>query len=187
MLFLNKMNNRGSVLVLLVVVVAIVTALGSSLLNIVFANYDIKRFNTESKRAYYLSENGLNESYVRTRCLIKEAIEDSVDKTELYLIEYPLNEEAAKNIFKTNYKQYLTANIKSQINRHGNPSVEIRNLGSLIFISDVLIVSLRSAYVLDEVEKITWVELNISVPEFDDVNDEVYDVKDYIEFGNWNS
>ena len=146
---MNKMNNRGSVLVLLVVVVAIVTALGSSLLNIVFANYDIKRFNTESKRAYYLSENGLNESYVRTRCLIKEAIEDSVDKTELYLIEYPLNEEAAK--------------------------------------SDVLIVSLRSAYVLDEVEKITWVELNISVPEFDDVNDEVYDVKDYIEFGNWNS
>ena len=60
-------------------------------------------------------------------------------------------------------------------------------MGSLIFISDVLIVSLRSAYVLDEVEKITWVELNISVPEFDDVNDEVYDVKDYIEFGNWNS
>ena len=181
------MNNKGSVLVLLVIVIAIVIALGASLLNVVFTSYDIKRFNTETKQAFYLSENGLNESYVITRFLIEEAIEDSARKTEQYLIEYPLNEEEAKNIFKTNYKQYLTANIKNRINRYDNPSVEVRNSGSLLFIGDILIVSLRSESVFNEVEKITWVELNIGVPEYEDFIAGEYDVKDYIEFGNWSS
>lgn len=182
----DEMNNKGSVLVLLVIVIAIVIALGASLLNTVFINYDIKKFNTETKQAFYLSENGLNESYVVTRNLIEEAIDDSVHKAELYLIEYPLNYEEAKNIFISNYKQYLTSNIKNRIDRY-NPSVEVRNSGSLIFISNILIVSLRSESVLNEVERIVWVELNIGVPEYEDVIDGEYDVKDYIEFGNWSS
>ena len=36
-------------------------------------------------------------------------------------------------------------------------------------------------------EKIAWVELNIGVPEYEDVIDGEYDVKNYIEFGNWGS
>lgn len=183
----GKINNRGSVLVMLIIVIAIVFAMGTSLLNIVFINYNIKKFNTETKQAFYLSENGLNESYIAARNLIEEAVEDSVHKVRLYLIEYPANEEEAENIFNSNYTQFLTANIKTRINRCGNPSVEVRNSGSLIFISDILVVPLRSEAVLNEAEKIAWVELNIGVPEYEDVIDGEYDVKNYIEFGNWGS
>lgn len=182
------MNNKGSVLVLLIIVIAIVSALGASLLNIVFTNYDIKKFNTNSKEAFYLSENGLNVSYVNACNLIQEAIEDSLDKANLHLLEFPLDEELAKNIFYTNYRQFICANIIASINTNGNPAVEVRNSGSLIFVGNSLTVFVRSSYIHnDSIEKLTWVDLIIRVPGYDDVEGSGYDVKDYVEFANWKS
>ena len=180
-------DNKGSILVLLIIVISLVMVLGASLLNIVFKTYDIKRFNTENKKSFYLSENGLNESYVIAYKLIGEAIDDSTEKAELYLAEYPLSVEESKNLFKNNYKQYITASIRNRINTNRNPNVEVKNTESLAFIENELKVFLRSIYVSDNaIEKITWVELIISVPEIGDVIDGVFDVEKYIEFANWN-
>lgn len=182
------MNNKGSVLVLLIIVIAIVSALGVSLLNIVFVNYGIKRLNTESKQAFYLSEKGLNVSYVRACNLINEAISDSLDIANMHLLEFPLDEGGARNIFYLNYKQVICTTIKSSINANGNPSVEVRNSDGLNFTDNSLTILVRSSYIHnDSIEKLTWVDLIISVPGYDDVVDGVYDIKDYIKFANWKS
>lgn len=182
------MNNKGSTLVLLVIIIALVIVLGTTVLNVVMKQYEIKRFNTDAKQSFYMSETGLNEAYVRSCILINESIAKALQMAEEYLVVNPLNEIEAENIFITNYKLSIKSNIKKRIDTAANPSVEIRNGDVLVFIDNVLKVFIRSSYIHgSNVEKLTWVELVISVPEFDDVINGVYDVKDYIEFANWNS
>ena len=64
------MNNKGSTLVLLIIVIALVIVLGASVLNIAVKQYAIKKFNIDSKQAFYFSETGLNEAYVKSCALI---------------------------------------------------------------------------------------------------------------------
>ncbi len=180
------MNNKGSTLVLLIIVIALVMVLGASVLNIVVKQYEIKMFNSETKQSFYMCETGLNEAYVRSCVLINESIQIARQMAEDYLTFYPLNEIEAKNIFITNYKQNIRTNIKGRIDTGGNPSVEIIN-SSLLF-NNVLKVPLLSSYTnLGNNAKLMWVDLIISVPEFSDVVNGGYDVKDYINFDNWNS
>lgn len=182
------MNNKGSTLVLLVIVIALVIVLGTSVLNVVIQHYEIKKFNTDSKQSFYMSETGLNEAYVKSCILINESIVKALQIAEEYLYVNLLNEIEAANIFVTNYKLNIKSNIKNRINTAANPSVEIRNEDSLVFIGNTLTVLLKSTYInSNNVEKLTWVELVISVPEFGDVIDGVYDVMDFIELRNWNS
>ena len=181
------MNNKGSTLVLLVIVIALVMVLGVSVLNIVVNQYEIKMFNSETKQSFYMAETGLNEAYVRTCVLINESIQTALQLTEEYLAIYPLNETEAKDMFVTSYIQSIRLNIKSRIDTSLNPSVETIN-SPLLFYNNVLKVPLLSSYVnLGNNAKHMWVDLIISVPEFSDIVDSGYDVKDYIEFDNWNS
>ena len=181
------MNNKGSTLVLLVIVIALVMVLGASVLNIVVKQYEIKMFNSETKQSFYMSETGLNEAYVRSCILINESIEDALQMAQDYLFVNPSDESEAENIFITNYMLNIRANIKSRIDTGANPSVEIYN-SPLTFNNSVLKASLRSSYVnLGNNAKLMWVDLIISVPEFSDVINGGYDVKDYIKSANWNS
>lgn len=182
------MNNKGSTLVLLVIVISLVIVLGTAVLNVVIKQYEIKRFHTDAKQSFYMSETGLNEAYMMTCVLINESIIKAVQMAEEYLTVYPLNIVEAKNIFDTNYKLNVKSNIRNRIDTFVNPSVEIRDNDTLLFIDNVITVLIRSSYMHENnVEKLTWVELIISVPEFNDVLDGMYNADDYIEFKNWNS
>lgn len=182
------MNNKGSTLVLLVIVIALIFVLGTTALNVVMKQYEIKMFNRDAKQSFYMSETGLNESYVKACVLINDSIINALQLAEEYLTINPLNNVEAENIFITNYKLSIESNIRGRINTAANPSVEIRNDGSLVFIDNTMTVFLRSSYIhANDVEKLTWVELIINVPEFSDVLSGVYDVKSYIKFANWNS
>jgi len=182
------MNNKGSVAILLVIIMALISALGASLLNVVYGNYQIKMFNKERKRSFYLSEKGLFESYVVIKGLINEAINNSLEKAEEYLEEYPLNEEAAQDIFILNYKQYIISNIQRKLATRANPSVEIRNEENLVFVDEVLCVLLRSTYTSENnVVEITWVDIIITVPEFNHIRNGMYSGGDYVAIGKWRS
>ena len=181
------MNNKGSTLVFLVIVIALIIVLGASVLNVVMRQYEIKMFNTDDRQSYYMSETGLNEAYVKSCVLINESISESLQDAEEYLVINPLNEIEAENIFDTGYKLNIESKIKSRIETAANPSVETRN-DVWVFDDNELTISVRSSYInQNNVAKLTWVDLIISVPEFDDVLSGMYDAKDYIEFANWNS
>lgn len=181
------MNNKGSTLVLLVIVIALVMVLGASVLNIVVKQYEIKMFNSETKQSFYMAETGLNEAYVRSCVLINESIQIALQMAEDYLAVNPLNIIETENMFVTNYILNIKTNIKGRVVTAANPSVEIIN-SPLLFYNNVLKVPLLSSYANSgNNAKLMWVDLIISVPKFSDVLDGGYDVKDYIEFANWNS
>ena len=183
-----SMNNKGSTMVLLIIVIVLVIVLGTSLLNIAVKQYAIERFNIDSKQAFYISETGLNEAYVKSCVLIDESIIKAVQMAEDYLLLNPSNKNEADNIFMANYKIYLRTNIGNRIEIAANPSVEIWNDDTLVFIDDALTIILKSSYFHENnVDKVTGVELVISVPDFNDVSEGIYDVKNYICFKNWNS
>ena len=97
------MKNKGSTMVLLVIVIALIIILGASVLNIAVKQYAIKKFNIDSKQAFYISETGLNESYVKSCLLIDESIRKALQMAEDYLLLNPLDKIEADNIFITNY------------------------------------------------------------------------------------
>ena len=183
-----SMNNKGSTMVLLIIVIVLVIVLGASVLNVSVNQYAIKKFNIDSKQAFYISETGLNEAYVKSCVLIDESIIKAVQMAEDYLLLNPSNKNEADNIFMANYKIYLRTNIGNRIEIAANPSVEIWNDDTLVFIDDALTIILKSSYFHENnVDKVTGVELVISVPDFNDVSDGSYDARNYIQFQNWNS
>lgn len=180
------MNNKGSTMVLLVIVIALVIVLGASVLNVAVKQYAIKKFNIDSKQSFYISETGLNEAYVKSCVLVDESIIKALQITEDYLSINSLNEQT-EDIFITNYKINLRTNIKNKVEVAANPSVEIWNDDTLVFIDNALTVILKSSYSHNNVDKVTGVSLVISVPDLYDVSEGSYDARDYIRFKNWNS
>jgi hypothetical protein len=181
------MNNKGSTMVLLVIVIALVIVLGTSVLSVAVKQYAIKKFNIDFKRSFYMSETGLNEAYVKSCVLIDESIAEALQMADEHLVIYPLDLIEAENIFITNYMSHFRASIVNRIEGAANPSVEIKN-DTLVFKNNALTIILKSSYAHENnVEKFTGVELVIIVPDYNDVADGEYNVRSYIEFQNWNS
>jgi len=179
------MNDKGSTLVLLVIVMTIIIALGVSILDIAMMQYNIKKYNTEAKQSFYMSETGLNEAFVDAYKLIGEATEDSLIKAEEYLLLFPLNESEAESIFKANYKLYITVNLRNRVLKSSNPAVEVTNENPLVFVDDMLTANVMSKYNSVNIEKITFVDLIILVPGYYYIKNNVFDISDYIMFDNW--
>jgi hypothetical protein len=72
-------NNKGSTMVMLVIAVAVISLLGTSILAVTLMNYRIKLANTEMKTAFYLSESGLDRAYENAYKLIVTAVTDAND------------------------------------------------------------------------------------------------------------
>lgn len=181
------MNNKGSTLILLVIVIALVIVLGLSILNTAVNHYEIKKFNIDSKESFYISETGINEAYVRTCDLINESIEAALQMAEEYLSVNPSDQIEAENIFASNYIIHISASIDDKIEIEANPSVKIWN-ENLVFDDNTLTVKLKSSYIhKNNVYKVTGAEFVISVPGYEEVSAGNYDASDYIKFKNWNS
>ena len=183
------MNNKGSTMVLLVIVIALLIVLGTSVLSVAVGQYEIKKVNIEAKQCFYMSEKGLNEAYVKSCALIDESIGEAIQLAENYLIINPLDLIEANSIFIANYRIYIGANIEDRIESSANPSIRVWNNRPIMFDdSNVLRLVLKSKYVNEnKVDRTTGVDLVISVPDYADVADGAYDARDYIDFQNWNS
>lgn len=179
------MNNKGSTLVLLIIVMAIIIALGVSVLDIAVMQHNVRIYNTEAKQSFYMAETGLNVAFVDAYELMEEAAEDSLEKAEEYLLLFPLNEIEAENIFIENYKLYITANLENSVYRESNPIVEITNGGTLVFIGDKLTANVKSKYNSENIEKTACVDLIILVPSYYDFKNNLADLLNYISFNNW--
>ena len=179
------MNNKGSTLILLIIVMAIIIALGVSVLDITVMQHNVKIFNTEAKQSFYMAETGLNVAYVDAYGLMEEATEDSLEKAEEYLFLFPLNEIEAENIFKENYKLYITANLENCVYKGSNPVVEITNGGTLLFVGDKLTANVKSKYNSENIEKTACVDLIILVPGYYEIKNNSADLLNYISFDNW--
>ncbi|NLK89942.1 MAG: hypothetical protein GX276_07385 [Clostridiaceae bacterium] len=181
------MNNKGSTLIILVIVIALVIVLGLSVINTTVNHYEIKKFSIDSKESFYISETGINEAYVRTCDLINESIEAAMQTAEDYLSVDPSDKAEAENIFTVNYMMQISSSIDDSIETRTNPSVKIWN-ENLAFADNTLTVILKSSYINEnKVYQITGAEVVISVPDYEEVSAGSYDVRNYIKIQNWNS
>ena len=73
-------------MLMLVIAVAVISMLGTSILAVTLMNYKIKLANTEMKEAFYLSESGLDNAYANAYELIVDAVEEA-DKEAQDFIE----------------------------------------------------------------------------------------------------
>lgn len=180
-------DESGSTLVLLMIIIATIILMGTSLLNITMSQFKIRKSNSDIKRAFYISETGLNNAYLRVYDLICEAAEGSVNKADEYLITKPDDLEGSSNLFKSNYKLYITNNISSRVYDNSNPYIDIVNETGLSFINEKLIVKVNSKYLSESgIEKSTAAEIIISVPDYIETKANLTDFTTLIQFINFN-
>lgn len=174
----KELNNKGSTLILLVIILALLTTMGSFLLVTASAYYEIKISNSELKKSFYKSETGINLAYVITLELVKVAVNNSIDKAEDFLILNPGKLDEAKNIFTENYKLIILGQLENRLKSDlDNPSVNI--MDPMVFVGESLTVTLESVYISDiNVEKAILSNLVIKIPIYDEV------IKDDVDFSN---
>lgn len=181
------LNENGSTLVLLVIVIAVIILMGASLLNITMSQYKIRQSNSEVKRAFYMSETGLNDAYLRVYDLICEASEHSVNKADEYLFNMPEDFNGASLLFKSSYKQYIISNAINIVHYSHNPYTDVVNNVGLAFISENLTLKINSKYILASgIEKISTATIVVSVPDYFEAKDGLVDFMQLVQFIGFN-
>ncbi len=147
-------------------------------------HYKIKKSNTEIKKSFYMSETGINTSFSNSYDLIVEAVGDSTEKAEEYLLIYPLNTSEAASIFADNFKTFVVREIENRISTNANPQIEIINSEALIFINNALTISIKSKYMSENgYESTTTADLIILVPDYYLIDS--IDISMLISVDNW--
>lgn len=186
---MNKrlINNKGSSMVLVVIIITTITLLGFSLLNITLTQYKIRKSNSEIKMALYLSEDGLNYAYLKVYNLIKNVLADSIYKSEDFLLLYPDDYSGAVEMFYNNYKFQLINNVVSIVNSNINPSTEVLNSNKLVFKNNKLTINISSKYVSENgIEKVTAADIIVTIPDYYKVKANEIDLFELIEINNFN-
>jgi len=161
-------EKRGSVMVLVVVIIAAVTVIASIMLSVAMGQLKIRKFNSELRRAFYLSEDGLNSTYSNIYELICDACEKSLRMADEYLTDNP-DDEKAEEVFENSYKRYMRDNIFRCVSGQ-NPRTEIVNRGNLTFTDGKLTIRVSSVYIFESgTEKRTSADIIVCIPSYAEV------------------
>lgn len=183
---IHKMkNDKGSILILLTIILAVITVLGFTCLNITFTQYQIRKSNSAVKKAFYLSENGLNYAYLRVYELVSEAAADSVNKADEFLLTEPDDTEGASDLFYNNYKLYIIRNAVNRINSSSNPNIVVSNYRGL-FIGGKLTIRVSSKYLSESgIVKITSADIIVLIPDYQKTKSGAINFSSLLYFNNF--
>lgn len=81
-------NKKGSTMIMLVIAIAVISLLGTSILAVTLLNYKIKLANTEMKAAFYLSESGLDKAYANAYDLIVRGVQKADEKADSFVDDF---------------------------------------------------------------------------------------------------
>jgi len=126
-------NNQGSVMVLTILVMMVVTVLGTIVINMTMVSYKMKKTNTRAEQNLYLSEAGLDEVFAAVKLTTDEGIRSGNLKVEEFYSTFDIDVEKNKEdslfigedgnidevymkehinkIFTDEYKRYVKLNI----------------------------------------------------------------------------
>ncbi|MDW7667525.1 MAG: hypothetical protein SCJ93_01765 [Bacillota bacterium] len=130
-------NEKGSIMVLLILAMMVVVVLGSIVLNITMVSYKMKKTNTSAEKNLYLSEAGLDEVYAAVKLTADAGIQSGNLKVEEFYSSFDIDEEINKEeslfvdengvvdseyiklytnqIFMDEYKDYVENNLHSRV------------------------------------------------------------------------
>lgn len=179
-------NNKGSVLILLTIILAVITVLGFTSMHITLTQYQIRKSNSAVKKAFYLSENGLNHAYLQVFDIICEAASDSVNKSDEFLMAEPGDFDGASDLFYSNYKLYIVSNAVNRVCSSSNPQIKISNRSGLMFINGKLTIRVSSRYLSESgIKKITAADIIILIPDYEKTKSGATDFTSLLYFNNF--
>ncbi len=163
-------KNKGSVLVLIVIIIAIVSSISLMTLSIATSQYQIKKTNSNIKRALYLSEDGINNTAMRVYNMVCSACNDSVSKVDEYIEAYPEDVDGAEALFRSSYKSYVINRAAGTVKSSKNPATELENYDKLFFKGEKLTLCIKSTYVsTDGIKKSVSAEMHLLIPRYADI------------------
>jgi len=84
-------NNKGSTLILLVMSIAVISLLGTSILGVTMMNYKIKKTNSDIKYSFYMSESGLDRAFAEAYSVVLKAVDEANTVAQNKISEYDIN------------------------------------------------------------------------------------------------
>ncbi|MBS4540006.1 hypothetical protein GOQ27_16130 [Clostridium sp. D2Q-11] len=130
----RAINNKGSVLIMLLIVFSILTVLGTTIYSVAVTNYKIETVSGKRKENLYLAEAGIEEAHLILTNVIEEAIDIGnqaateivnnikiADKESDYIlddgsIDWDKVYEKQETVFKASYKKHIEENLEDTIN-----------------------------------------------------------------------
>ena len=81
---ITKINNKGVALISVMIAVAFISIIASSLLYISFSNYTMKVANTEAKKNFYEVEGDINKITTTLRANLANSSSDPITEVKKY-------------------------------------------------------------------------------------------------------
>lgn len=189
-------NKKGSMMLLLMIVIGILTILGTVILSVSISNYKMKLTNSRVKKNFYISDSGIEIAEYIIKNVIKDAVEAGDDAAYEYLINLDLEREIEdeelridspyinddgtinteyiereqNEIFKKTYKDYIKKNIVNRIEevrpKEGRDSINIEPTISAFYNEENLLLNIISEYQENNIAKMISCEYKLVVPDY---------------------
>lgn len=175
-------SNKGSTLVMVLVILSVLGLLGASILSLGITHYKIKIIDQRAKKAFYLAESGIDEAAAVILLEIQEALKRG-EENAAEQVSFKKNnwnkeptEKEINSWFQEGYKSYISTHLKNQLTKHtygvldessGSPPNIEASVGYNAAAEKFEII-LKSSYVYENVTKEIEAIYRIDIPRYDD-------------------
>lgn len=192
-----KKVKKGSSLLFVVVVFAVLTILGFSIMSVTITDCNLRAQNNQRVQNLYGADSGLTKAYDETNKFIQNSIkkankkvyeenQKSMNKTKVVNgktinVGRPLTYDEKNSIFKRTYKEQFFLNNDDNIvnciengdfllDLKSQPKITILNKKGMKFISDKLDLNIQSKFKYKDINRIVACVFNIDVPDYGKLN-----------------
>lgn len=106
--FNSKLNNAGSAIVTVLVIIAFITILATTILYLAFSNYKMKLTERKAEEQFYLTETTLEEIRANLALLVSQSVEEAY--IEILPIYASTDADTRESIFITNMANRIEKN-----------------------------------------------------------------------------
>ena len=110
----NKIkSNKGSTLVILLIIITIFIMLGTAILSVAVSNYKMKAAQSNAKKNFYFAESGLDEAYGKMGKVFDSAVEEGNKEVDIFMNTLSIKASEILTFMKENeeipldYQTYL--------------------------------------------------------------------------------
>lgn len=174
---LKKRSQRGSALVMVLIVLTILSLSGISILSISTINFKMKALDDKAKKTFYLAEAGLEEVYAMIAKEVEQAIDIGNHQIEEKLDSYDQEDPPIQIWFQEGYKEYINHHLTNKIVyndygtldpilNHRKPVIEKLNEKPFYNGNDIYEVIFQSTYRYENVMKQLSAKFKIYIPDY---------------------
>lgn len=189
-------NERGSSLLIVMLIVFVTATIGTAVSSFILYNYRLRTLDNEIGRAEYEAEKIMDEAYKDTQNKVKEYIAYCV-KEDAETVSGRVNfndsiqdvNNALESTFKQKFEEYFEYNYYTDIgisdNYDDTLAKQLIKTNSSV-VNNKIIVSLTACYSKDDAPLVSIsADFVISIPSYEDAASRKYDLNQIVGITNW--